>query len=675
MKNAIPNEQKALQSLLRAEATFRQIQVAFGARGGGGGGGGGAARDLAGQRSSISNSIPRKNQYETRETAASTEEQKAKAIDDALKKLDELAKREENLAQQQRNGAQTAEQKWQQEMLQREAQQLQQQMEQQLNQQSRQGQGQQGQQGKQGQAGQQGQGQQGQAGQGQGQQGSQGGSASGQSASGQPNSGQDTPGQPNSGQPSAQAAEQAAQRALDRLRQANEDMKRASSQNASAADSRRAADRLREATDLLGATQQQDASGRLNSMAQTAEQLAAEQKKQADHVRDLIAQINAAKAAGKAPPAVTGKDVDKMVDDRQKVADDLSHLTQQMRGAARELAPTQPGASNKFRSALNGLDENDLGTRMQRSSDYLRNGNFSDPAETALTSDLHTLGQQLTDAARALGGSTQRTSKDAEINRAMDDLSRLRDQLAGLGGNPNGPRNPQAGQGQPGQQQFQSGQLSRNGQPSGQAGQQQGQAGQQQGQPGQQPSGQPGQQSGQQQAQSGQGGGQAGQGGNRAGGQGGNRAGGQVGNRGGGGTAMGALSVLEGTGGGSGRAGDPRTGTNPADTQRDIDQGLNLLNQVRAAVQDSPEARQELQALIDQMRNLDPKRFQGNRAQMEQMHQQLVSEVDALELQLRRQLDETRGGTIRNTDPTKVPAGYQDSVAEYYRKLSGGGAH
>jgi hypothetical protein len=47
--------------------------------------------------------------------------------------------------------------------------------------------------------------------------------------------------------------------------------------------------------------------------------------------------------------------------------------------------------------------------------------------------------------------------------------------------------------------------------------------------------------------------------------------------------------------------------------------------------------------------------------------------VDALGLQLRRQLDETRGGTIRNADPTKVPAGYKESVAEYYRKLSTGG--
>ena len=49
-KDAIPNEQKALQSLLRAEATYRRIQVAFGAQGGGGGGGGARARSGAALR-------------------------------------------------------------------------------------------------------------------------------------------------------------------------------------------------------------------------------------------------------------------------------------------------------------------------------------------------------------------------------------------------------------------------------------------------------------------------------------------------------------------------------------------------------------------------------------------------------------------------------------------------
>ena len=595
-KDAIPNEQKALQALLRAEATFRQIQVAFGAQGGGGGGG--AARDLA-QLFELELDT-QKNQYETPQRATASEEQKAKDIDDALKKLDELAKREENLAQQQRNGQQTAEQKWQQEMLQREAQQLQQQMEQQLAQNGQQGQ------------------QSGQSSR------SNGSGASGQS-SGQP-----------SGQPSADQAadgrQQAAQQALDRLRQANDDMKRAVSQNASAADSRRAADRLRQATDALGGLQQQDAAGRLNSMAQTADQLAARQKQQADHVRDLMAQQLAARAANRTAAYPSPQEIDKMVNDRQQVSDDLARLTQQLRTASRELAPTQPAASGKLRGALEGMDENDLGTRMQRSSDQLRSGQFSDSSETALTSDLQKLGQQVTDAARALG-SAQHASEDAALNHAMDDLSRLRDQLAGLGG-----------------QQFQTGQLSRNGQAAGQSGQQPGQ----QGKSGQQ--GQSGQQAGQ------AGGGQSGPIGNRLAGPattgGGNRQGNVYDNYDTGNTRI------------SGRAVTPQQGSNPADTQRQIDQGLNLLNGVRAVVQDSPEAKRELQSLIDQMRNLDPKRFPGNPALVEQMHQQLLSNVDALELQLRRQLDERQGGTIRNADPAKVPAGYHDSVAEYYRKLS-----
>ena len=138
-------------------------------------------------------------------------------------------------------------------------------------------------------------------------------------------------------------------------------------------------------------------------MAQTADQLAAQQKQQADHVRDLIAQQNAARAAGQPPKYPSAQEIDKMVNDRQQVSDDLAHLTQQMRDAARELAPTQPAASNKLRSALEGMDENDLGTRMQRSSDWLRSGHFSDPAETALTSDLQKLGQQVRRRGARLG--------------------------------------------------------------------------------------------------------------------------------------------------------------------------------------------------------------------------------------------------------------------------------
>jgi hypothetical protein len=641
-KDAIPNEQKALQALLRAEATFRQIQVAFGQQGGGGGGGGGgAARDLAALFDLELDT--EKNQYETQKSMASTAEQKAQEVADALKKLDEIAHRQEDLSQQQRNGQQTAEQKWQQEMLQREAEQLQRQLEQQL--------AQNGQQGQQSSGSQSGQSQSGQSQSGQ----SQSGQSAGQSASNSQRGGQSgsssgassSSGSQQAANQGADGRQQAAQQALDRLRQANDDMKRAASQNASSADARRAADRLRQATDLLAGSQQQDAAGRLGSMAQSADQLASRQKQQADHVRDIISQMNGARTAGKQPKNPSAEEIDKMINDRQQVTDDLSHLTQQMRTAVRELSPTQPGASGKLRSALEGLDENDLGTRLQRSSDWLRSGNFSDPLETALTGDLQKLGQEIKDAGRALGTAQRGGADDAGLNRAMDNLSRLRDQLAGLGGNPGSqPGSRPSGQSQPGGQQFQGGALSRNGQPGGQGGRQT--------------------------AQNGQGGGQRG---GQFGGQTGDRQAGPLGNPAAGagdrGRYNGAGDLDTGNTRIQGRAAAPQQGPNPADTQREIDQGLNLLNGIRSSVQDSPEARAQLQALIDQMRTLDPRRFPGNPALVEQMHQQLVSEVDALELQLRRQLDENHGGTIRNTDPAHVPAGYQASVAEYYRKLSG----
>src|SRR5205823_9299593 len=125
-QSALTPEQKALQHVLRAEATFRKIQVAFGNRGGGGGGGG-AARDLDNLFDLELDT--EKNQYETGRQMASAD-QRAREIDEALQKLEQLARRQQELAEQQRKGQQTFQQRWQQEMLRREAEQLQRQMEQ-----------------------------------------------------------------------------------------------------------------------------------------------------------------------------------------------------------------------------------------------------------------------------------------------------------------------------------------------------------------------------------------------------------------------------------------------------------------------------------------------------------------------------------------------------------------
>ena len=124
-QEALPVEQKALQSLLRAMSLFRDIQVAFGQRGGAGGGGG-AQRDLA--RMFDLELDTSKNQYETgQQDPAQKQSDQQKAVDAALEKLKELAKRQQELAQQ-RSQQQAFEQRWQEEQLRREAEELRRQM-------------------------------------------------------------------------------------------------------------------------------------------------------------------------------------------------------------------------------------------------------------------------------------------------------------------------------------------------------------------------------------------------------------------------------------------------------------------------------------------------------------------------------------------------------------------
>ncbi len=261
--DALPDEQKALQHLLRAEATFREIQVAFGARGGGGGGAGGAGRDLSSLFDLELDT--EKNQYETGQTAASGS-QRAQEIDEALQKLEQLAKRQQELAQQQHGATQTEQQRWQEEMLRREAEELQRQMEQmQRNQQG-------DQQGKQ-QAGQQGSGQQG---------------SSSQSGSSGANGQQGANGSPSG----SSSADNRMQQALDRLRQAKEDMARAASQNQNDAAARRAAERLQEASNLLGGMQQQEAGQQMDTMAREADRLQKEEQDQESRMKQVFAHGN-----------------------------------------------------------------------------------------------------------------------------------------------------------------------------------------------------------------------------------------------------------------------------------------------------------------------------------------------------------------------------------------------
>jgi hypothetical protein len=635
---ALPNEQKALQHLLQAEATFRKIEVAFGNAGGGGGAGGSAGRDLASLFDLELDT--QKNQYETAQTASSAG-QHNKDIDDALKKLDDLARRQQELAQQQqaKNG-QSFEEKWQQEILRRQAEELQRQMEQ-----LSRGQQQQASSGSQGQAS----GQQGQepGNEGQQSQGNSGQSASGQSSSGGSSSGasQRALGQSGASGQSQQADRERVQQALNQLRQAANDMRRAASAQQSAADARQAADRLKEATSLLSGVQRQQTSGQLDSMSREADKIAAAQRAQAERMRQL--QQGSFDGSDQGQQNAWNR-AQSLAQDRQHLADDLGRLENEMRDAERRLAATQRGAASKLRDTLGEMDRNDLQTQAQKSADRLRRGYVpnSDSTEQELSKGLEHLADGVRGAQQALG-----PDQGQDSQTALDRVERLRNQMEAL------TRDLGARTGQ-GRQQGQLGQA-------GQAGQQTGTQG------GQQRSAQNGL------ARNG------GSASNQASNQGG---GGPIG---GPGAAMANGNRYDGftIGGQRGDGVQPGpwidTGNNsnlpqpaapdmspiPGDPERTFQQSVSNLNQLRQSVQNDPEAARALHDLIQEMQQLDPKRFPGNPALLDQLHSQVLHDVNNLEMQLRRKLDD-KSGDIRSDNAMTVPPGYEDAVAEYFRRLS-----
>jgi hypothetical protein len=426
-QDALAPEQKALQYLLRAEATFRDIQVAFGSRGGrggggGGGGGNGATRDLEGLFDLELDT--EKNQYESSRMTQSAD-QRQRSIDEALQKLEELARRQQELAQQQRqNQQQTSQQRWQQEMLRREAEDLQRQMEQL----SRADNGQ-------------------------------------LSRNGQPSQ----QGQQSSGARGADS--QQLRQTLDRLQQAVGDMRQAaSSQQAGTpqgeAEARRAADRLKEAQQTLSGLRSQEAGGKVEDLARQAEDLARRQQ-------DFEGQMR--RAYGPKSQPVTREQAEQLAGQKEGEIQDLKQLEQDMQNAVRDLMATERKTSTKLREALSDMQQAELPRDMQRNADWIRRGmgDYAVMSESMITQGLNDLRDQLKQVQQSMAAAGKDAKPgpgqdDKTMEQALTNVERLRQQLEQL----------QAQRGQPGQRGGQQGQQG--GQPG-----QQGQGGQQAGQQGQ----------------------------------------------------------------------------------------------------------------------------------------------------------------------------------------------
>jgi len=596
---ALVPQQQSLQHALRAEDTFRDIQVAFGSKGGGQGGS--QARDL--QNLADLELDREKNQYETGQQSAS--DNRAKQIDAALQKLAELARRQQELAAQ-KDQQQALRQKWEQEMLRREAEKLQRQMEQLTRGESPQQQSASSQAGQQGQSGQSGQ---------QGQQGQQ--SQSSKSDSGQQQ------------QRTGATSDPRLQQALDRLARATDDMRQAENQQSRNPDQtnagqQRAGQRLQEAHDILNGMQRQNASQQLDDMAQKAGQLAQHQTDFQNRLRQSF--------SGGTEPGQTQQQNSQLAGEKEQMAGQLKQLEKQMGETARSLAGAQNPASSKLRDALSEAEQNELELRMRKAAEWIRQGQAMDTwvRESTVTMGLNRLRDQLQQVQAGMeqqGHAGKGAGDKGDIEKALAQLEGLRNRMQQL---TQGQKGGKTGQGQQ-QSQGQPGQ--------GQPGQGlPGQAQQGQPQPGQ---GQPGQgQQGQAQSSSSEpGSGQA------APGQTGGAPYGGIGNRGGSGEVY------------------PHNGL-----EQGYRESLRDMGQLREFIRTHPEYSNEVLQLLHAMSPA----YVNDAELSQRIGREVIPQMERLELELRRQLDEKNSEQVRSAGAEHLPPGYSDAIAEYFRKLSKG---
>lgn len=603
-KDALPLEQKALQALLRAEATFRQIQVAFGQQGGSGGGGvNSAGRDLASLFDLEMDT--EKNQYETAQSTSPAEKQQ-KDIDDVLAKLDALAKRQDELTKQQNDPKQSFQQRWQQEMLRREAEELQRQLEQ-LAQNSQQSSA--------------------------SQQGRQTNNPStSPSRSGQQTQSSSAASSSGSSQSSASTQNQRIQQALRQMRQASEAMKQ-SAERQRGADS--ASQALKSAKDILQSTQQQMASNRLGALSQEADRITQEQRAQTER-------INRFAAPGQADPTNLQsmqerlQQRNQLASERQQLSDDLSKLQRSLRDTARTMAPNQPHAAQKLRQALTEMDDADLDNHMQRTADWLRRGinPNSNGTESEIAKGLDRLRQQLRDAERSTDLQSplaHPASSATDQTAALEQLQRLRRQLDGLNSNNASKARSQSPSRDQGRAVSEGNNQTNSRTASGNRSGQQMQAG-----------------NSRQAASSGEV--QTGAGGATDG------------------TAWNNINTGNNTYASGARLPAPTDSSgNPQDSERFIQQQMHDFEHLRRTFSGDPNISKEIRDLTQRMQNLDPKRFPGNPALVDQMKREMIGSIDRMELQL---LNQGTSSDARLGKPSTVPDGYQNEVADYYRRLS-----
>jgi hypothetical protein len=124
------------------------------------------------------------------------------------------------------------------------------------------------------------------------------------------------------------------------------------------------------------------------------------------------------------------------------------------------------------------------------------------------------------------------------------------------------------------------------------------------------------------------------------------------------------------------RSGDyiPEQGaiTNQA-IERAFREGMRELSQLRQEVRgENPDLERDFQDALRELQKHDPSKIANDPKLAERINKVVLPMIEQLELRLRRQLDGSSAGQVRSSAADRIPQGYADAVADYFRRLSKG---
>ena len=109
----------------------------------------------------------------------------------------------------------------------------------------------------------------------------------------------------------------------------------------------------------------------------------------------------------------------------------------------------------------------------------------------------------------------------------------------------------------------------------------------------------------------------------------------------------------------------------PVDPNEAVRGAARELNDMRQLFKDNPDIQKQITDVEHDLQKLTIGDIATPELQ-QRLNREVLPNLQALEVKLRRQVEEQGGGQVKSGATDKVPAGFSDAVAEYFRKLSKG---